>query len=348
MKAFRLMRAGEEGRLEDVPVPLPGPGQVLVKVAAAGLCHSDLHFQEPTFPRVPFLTEKTPFTLGHENAGWVEAVGADVTGLALGAPVIVHSAIGCSRCRLCQAGEEQICEVTARRSPSYGLGVDGGLAEYMLVGSTRQLIALDSLDPRDAAPLTDAALTPYRPIRRALPLLRAGSHAVVIGVGGLGHMAVQILRALAPVRIVAGDSRPEKLALARSVGADIAIASDDRAKDAIRDAIGGRRASLVLDFVGVESTLALASSVVEIGGRIVVLGVANGVLPWRFSGLPLETTLTTSYWGNLGELREVVALAEQGRIRVHTRRFSLEQTAEAYHLLHAGKIEGRAVVTPHG
>ena len=160
-------------------------------------------------------------------------------------------------------------------------------------------------------------------------------------------MAVQILKALAPVRVIAVDRSPEKLELARSVGADIAIPSDDQARAALREAIGGRRASLVLDFVGIDATLTLAASIVELGGRIVVLGAANGVLPWKFAGMPLEATLTTSYWGNLNELREVVALAEQGHIRVRTQRFTLAQTAEAYHLLEAGKIEGRAVVTPN-
>jgi alcohol dehydrogenase, propanol-preferring len=348
MKAFRLLQAGESGSLQSVKRPRPAPGQILIKIAGAGLCHSDLHFQQPAFPRVPFLTEKTPFTLGHENAGWIEETGAGVTGLDAGAAVIVHSAIGCHRCRLCQAGEEQICEQTARRGPSYGLGVDGGLAEYMLVDSPRQLIPLGDLDPREAAPLTDAALTPYRPIRRSLGQLRAGTHAVVIGVGGLGHMAVQILRVLSPVQVVAVDRSPDKLALAKSVGADKIVVSDDQARTALREAVGGRRAALVLDFVGTESTLALAASIVELGGRIVVLGVANGTLPWKFSGMPLESSLTTSYWGNLTELREVVALAQEGRIRVRTQRFTLEQTAEAYHKLERGEIEGRAVVTPHG
>jgi propanol-preferring alcohol dehydrogenase len=348
MKAFRLLRAGEQGSLQSVDRPTPGPGQVLIKVAGAGLCHSDLHFQQPGFPRVPFLTERAPFTLGHENAGWIEELGAGVSGFDFGAPVIVHSAIGCGMCRLCQAGEEQICQQTARHGPSYGLGVDGGLAEYLLVQSTRQLIPLGDLDPRDAAPLTDAALTPYRPIRRSLAQLRAGTSAVVIGVGGLGHMAIQILRVLSPARIIAVDRSSDKLALARSVGAEAAVIGDDHARAALRDAVGGRHAGLVLDFVGTDETLALASSIIEIGGRIVVLGVANGTLPWKFSGVPLESTLTTSYWGNMAELREVVALAREGRIKVRSRRFSLEQTAEAYDLLQSGKIEGRAVVTPYG
>jgi len=333
MKAFRLLQPGSAGSLQTVPVPNPGPGQVLV---TAGLCHSDLHFQHPDFPRVSFLTEKAPFTLGHENAGWIEQVGAGVKNLAHGTPVIIHSPLGCGLCRLCQSGEEQICETTARSAPAYGLGIDGGLAEYLLVDSPRQLIPLEALDPRDAAPLTDAALTPYRPIRRSLANLRPGTNAVVIGVGGLGHMAVQILRAISPVRIVALDSNPEKLALASSVGADITIHSDGQAKQALRDAIGGRRASLVFDFVGIDATLALAESIVENGGRIVVLGVGRGTLPWQFSSLPLEAKLTTSYWGNLTELREVVSLAEQGRIHVRTQRFTLDQTLQAYHLLEKG------------
>ncbi len=193
-----------------MPVPEPGPGQVLVKVGGAGACHSDLHLMEWPEGTMSF---GVPFTLGHENAGWVEALGAGVEGLAEGEAVAVYGPWGCGRCRSCRLSAENYCERQAEIGAfGGGLGLDGGMAEYMLVPHPRLLLPLGDLDPRDAAPLSDAALTPYHAVKRSLDLLVPGSTAVVIGVGGLGHMAVQILRALSPARIVAVDTSADKLA----------------------------------------------------------------------------------------------------------------------------------------
>jgi propanol-preferring alcohol dehydrogenase len=238
--------------------------------------------------------------------------------------------------------------VTARTGPTLGMGCDGAIAEYMLVRSVRQIIPLDQLDPREAAPLTDAALAPYRAIRRNLRRLRPDANVVVIGIGGLGHMAVQTLRAMCSAQIIAVDRNREKVDLARALGADIAIMSDQNAADVIGAATRGRGAALVLDLVGLQATLKLAASVVQVGGRIVVIGMGGGTLQWQFLGMPLEASLSTTYLGNPTELREVVALAEAGRIQVHVEAFTIEQTAQAYELLQQGRIRGRAIVTPHG
>jgi propanol-preferring alcohol dehydrogenase len=347
MKAFQLINAGEMGELRDVPVPSPGPGEVLIKVAGAGLCHTDLHVMHPGIPPLPYL-RKTPFTLGHEPAGWIEQVGAGVAGLERGMPVIIYPALACGMCRLCHAGEDQLCERCAHTGPTLVMGHDGAIAEYMLVKSPRQVIPLGDLDPREAAPLTDAALTPYRPIRRNLDLLRPDASVVVIGVGGLGHMAVQILRAVCSAQIIAVDRSAERLDLARALGADATVLSDHEAAAAIREATRGGGAALVLDLVGIQATLRLAASVVRVAGRIAVVGMGGGTLPWSFVGLPYEAALSTTYLGNPTELREVVALAEAGRILVHIEAFKIEQTAQAYGLLQSGRIRGRAVVTPHG
>ncbi|HZY06952.1 MAG TPA: alcohol dehydrogenase catalytic domain-containing protein, partial [Ilumatobacteraceae bacterium] len=196
-----------------MPKPSPGPGQVVVKIGGAGVCHSDLHVMEED------LGFKPPFTLGHENAGWVAERGQGVAGFKEGDAVAIYGPWGCGWCHACQLSMENYCENWAEMGGfGGGLGFDGGMAEYMLVPSARLLVPLDDLSPAKAAPLSDAALTPYHAIKRALPHLHADSTVVVLGVGGLGHMAVQLLRVLAPVRIVAADVDDGKLQQAKALG----------------------------------------------------------------------------------------------------------------------------------
>ncbi len=348
MKAFQLIRPGEMGQLRSVDVPTPGHGEVLVKIGGAGLCHSDLHFMHGAFPHVPYLTDNVPFTLGHEPAGWVEQLGPGVAGFEPGQAVIVYPIFGCGRCAACQAGQDHLCRVHAATGPALGLGVNGALAEYMLVKSARQLIPLGKLDPRQAAPLTDAALTPYHAIRRNLERLRPGASAVVIGVGGLGQMAVQLLSVLSAAQVIAVDRSADKLASASAFGAQVTVPAGDGAARAVRDATGGRGAELVIDLVGIDSTLKLAAASVAAAGRIEVIGVGGGSFQWGFARLPLEASIGSSYWGTPTELREVVALAEAGRIHSKVQCFDLADAAHAYQLLEDGTIDGRAVVTPHG
>ena len=217
MKAYQLVEWRQPPELREVDVPEPGPGEVLIKVGGAGACHSDLHVME--WP-AGFLPYELPFTLGHENAGWVEAVGPGVKRLDVGEAVAVYGPWGCGRCRPCRMTLETLCEHASEfRAAGGGLGRDGGMAEYMLVPDARLLVPLGDLDPRDAAPLSDAALTPYHAIKLALAKLVPGSSAVVIGVGGLGHMAVQLLRALSPARVIATDiDRGQARARARAWG----------------------------------------------------------------------------------------------------------------------------------
>lgn len=196
MQAVRFVGVGQSAQIEDVQKPSPGPGQVVVKIGGAGVCHSDLHVMEED------LGFKPPFILGHENAGWVAQVGEGVTDFKEGDAVAVYGPWGCGHCHPCQLSMENYCENWASiGSFGGGLGSDGGMADYMLVPFARLLVPLGELSPAKAAPLTDAALTPYHAIKRALPQLNAESTVVVMGVGGLGHMALQLLRVLAPVRI---------------------------------------------------------------------------------------------------------------------------------------------------
>ena len=346
MRAFQLVEWQQPPVLRDVPVPDPQPGEVLVKVGGAGACHSDLHVMEWPAGTLPY---ELPFTLGHENAGWIEALGAGVKGWEVGEAVAVYGPWGCGRCRPCRTGLETLCERAAQIGASGGgLGRDGGMAEYMLVPDPRLLVPLGDLDPRDAAPLSDAALTPYHAIKLALHQLVPGTSAVVVGVGGLGHMAVQILRALSPTRVIATDIDPGKLELARAVGAEHTVASGEHAAEEIRELTDGRGATLVLDCVGTNATLALDTQVVAKGGDVMVIGIGGGMLEYRFNTLPSDASLTHPYWGSTIELAEVLELARSGHITAHAEHFPLERVADAYERMQNGTLSGRAVITPHG
>jgi alcohol dehydrogenase, propanol-preferring len=328
-----------------VPVPEPGPGEVLVKVGGSGACHSDLHLLEAA-PGSKSVT--LPFTLGHENAGWVETMGPGATGFVPGDPVIVYGPWGCGLCMNCRQGMENYCETPGKPSPGGLGGTDGGMAEYLLVPSTRYLIPLGNLDPRDAAPLTDAGLTSYHAVKRSFPLLGAGSTAVVIGAGGLGQMAIQVLKALcSATTVVAVDTSADKLKIAKEIGADEALISGDDAVKRVKDMTRGQGAEVVLDFVGVNPTLTMAAQVARVLGHLTIVGLGNAALPVNFNSPPKECSVASPFWGSIPELIEVIDLAQAGRIRMLVEHFPLDDAAHAYHLLHDGKIQGRAVITPN-
>lgn len=344
MRAYQLTAWQQPPELREAPVPEPGPGQVLVQVGGAGACHSDLHLMEWPEGVVPV---SPPFTLGHENAGWVAAVGPGVTGWSEGDAVAVYGPWGCGACRPCRRSEENYCEHSAElEGGGGGLGLDGGMAEYLLVPSARFLVPLGELDPVEAAPLGDAALTPYHAVARSRDKLVPGTTAVVVGLGGLGHMAVQVLRAITPARIVGIDRDPAKLELASSVGADDVMLAGDDAVARVRSMTGGTGAELVLDLVGADDTLALGAQLVRARGDLTVVGIALGSLPFSFFSVPYEASVQTTYWGSLVELMEVLELARQGHVRAHVERFSLDDAATAYERLRAGTVDGRAVVVP--
>ena len=239
-----------------------------------------------------------------------------------------------STCERCRPGVETYCEnQSAALVPGGrgGLGLDGGMAEFMLIPNARHLVPLpDGPDPVMAAPLTDAGLTPYRAVRRSWAKLPPGATAVVIGVGGLGHLGVQILKATTAARVIAVDTRPDVLALARGLGADLTIASGDTAADQIRDATGGRGADVVLDFVGADATLALGAALARTVGDLTIVGIAAGTLPLSFFSVPYEVSVQTTYWGSRPELIEVLDLGARGLLRPKVTTFTLDEAAGAY------------------
>jgi propanol-preferring alcohol dehydrogenase len=347
MKALQLTQWRHRPELREVPDPEPAPGQVLVKVGGAGACHSDLHlmneFEEGQLPFNP------PFTLGHENAGWVEALGPGVNGIEVGQPVAVYGPWGCGTCPRCLVGMENYCERQAARGRfGPGLGDDGGMASHLLVPDVRHLVPLTHLDPVDAAPLTDAGLTPYHAVARSRDRLPAGSTALAIGVGGLGHMGIQILRAITPARVIAVDTRPDALELAKSSGADHVVAAGADAAAEIREITSGRGVDVAIDFVGNDATIALAVASSRTLSDITIVGLGGGSVGVGFFTVPYEATIATTYWGSIPELVEVVALAESGRIRAEVEKFSLESALDAYDRMASGQLSGRAVIVPHG
>ncbi len=347
MKALRLTEWKHEAEFVDVPEPDPGPGEVVVRIGGAGACHSDLHlmydFEAGALPWGP------PFTLGHENAGWVHALGAGVRGVEVGEPVAVYGPWGCGRCRRCLLGMENYCERSAELAGAGGgLGFDGGMAPFMVVPNARWLVRLDDLSPAQAAPLTDAGLTPYHAVKRSLPLLVPGSTAVVIGAGGLGHMAVQILEHLTPARVIVVDQRDEALRLAGELGAEHCVKAGADAAAEIRDLTEGKGVDAVFDIVGADATLALGAAVARPMGHLTIVGIAGGSLPVSFFGIAYEVSVATTYWGTLPELVEVIDLANAGHLTAHVRTYSLDDATNAYAAMRAGQLEGRAVIVPGG
>jgi propanol-preferring alcohol dehydrogenase len=350
VKAFRLPDWKTAPALVEVDDPAPASDQVVIKVGGAGACHSDIHLMDEF--EAGLVPWNPPFTLGHETAGWVHELGEGVTGLEVGQPVAVYGPWGCGRCARCVMGVEIYCENLAEApvpGGGGGLGLDGGMAEYMLVPHARFLVPLpDGLGPEHAAPLTDAGLTPYHAIRRSLPKLTPDATAVVIGVGGLGHMAVQILEAVTASKIIAVDTRDSALKLAEQHGADLILESNADTAAAIRDATSGRGADVVLDFVGADATLAMGAAAARQMGDLTIVGIAGGTLPVSFFSLPYETSVQTTYWGTRPELIEVLELGGRGLIESRITRFSLDEATDAYQALKAGEIEGRAVIVPNG
>jgi alcohol dehydrogenase, propanol-preferring len=346
MRALQIRTWHQEAEFVDIDEPSPEPGQVVVRIGAAGACHSDLHMMHGKGDTVPF---SLPFTLGHENAGWVHSIGDGVRSVVLGQPVAVYGAWGCGLCVRCLVGQENYCE--GSNAPAVGagggLGMDGGMADYMLVPDERFLLPLpDGLSPAEAAPLTDAGLTPYHAVRRSAQKLGPGSTAVVIGVGGLGHLAVQILKATTATRVIAVDTRSDALELALSLGADSAVVAGESAVREIRAASDQLGADLVLDCVGSEATLALAASCTRTLGDLTLVGVAGGSLAFGFLSPAYEVSVQSVYWGSRSEMVEVLELASRGLIRAQTTIFPLDEALDAYRALAAGEVMGRAVMVP--
>jgi propanol-preferring alcohol dehydrogenase len=341
MRAARLHAYRKPLQIDEVPVPRPAEGQVVVRVHGAGFCHSDLHIMGGEIEQLP----KMPHTLGHENAGVVAAVGSGVHAVKEGDKVAVYGGWGDGFCDYCVAGEENLCDTMQWVGLSQW---EGGYAEYLLVPHERYLVKLGTLDPKVAAPMTDAALTPYRAITRALPAVTPDYPVLVIGTGGLGQFGIKILRLLSASQVIAADIADTKLETARKVGAHHVVNS--RAEGALQrvQELSRGGVAATFDFVGADATLALAFAATRKGGRVVQVGLAGGEARLKaIATWSPEVQFSYSWWGNIKELREVLALADDGRLTPIALEFEpLDRINEVHDRLESGKAEGRLVVTP--
>jgi propanol-preferring alcohol dehydrogenase len=345
MRAYRMLAWERAPELVEVEDPEPGPGQVVVEVAGCSLCHSDLDMMAMPGAMGEALGWSIPFTLGHETAGRVLAVGEGVD-LAVGTPVAVSSPSSCGACRWCRTGRDNACP---HGLVGRGYGCDGGLADRVLVDDVRSVLALDDrLDPSLAGPLTDAGATSHHAVRRVLPRVHDDGWVVVLGVGGLGAFVVQILRATTSARIVAVDPDPVRRDLAARFGAtEVLDGVGERTGSALRAIVGPTGADATIDLVGTDATIACATRVTGAGGAIGVVGAAGGTLrrPW-YGTLPRDGEVFTFQGSDLADARAVLDLAAAGRIEVPVVPFALEDVASAYDALRAGSLAGRVLVRP--
>jgi NAD+-dependent secondary alcohol dehydrogenase Adh1 len=340
MRAARLHAYGELPIVEEVAKPvITGPDDVIVRVGATGLCRTDLHVIDGVFESI---AAPLPYTLGHETAGWVQDVGSADLGFAPGDAVIVHPYVTCGRCAPCRTGSDQLCE----RFQFAGAMVDGGFADCLRT-SSRSLVKLDACTtPVQAAGLADGGLAAYRAVKRSVPHLPPGSTAVVLGAGGLGHIAIQLLRAMTATEVIAVDRSRAALDLASSLGATTVIPADGGQVAAVRAAAGGDGASVVLDFVGDGTTPADGLAMLGRGGAYVAVGY-GGRLEMDTSDLVVrELTVMGSLIGTIPELGELVALAAASKVVVTTRIYPLADLRAAMSDLRAGDVRGRAVIVP--
>lgn len=347
MRAWQLTGPGTL-ELREVPVPEPGPGEVLVRVGAAGICHSDSYVLGLPFPLSP-----EPLTLGHEIAGTIEVTGPHVPVERAGERGVVYLCWSCGECRACAAGHENVCHAAGRTAmpPCPGLGPPGGMADFVVVPARAFVPIGDELDFAAAAPLADAALTSLHAVRGALDRLGPGSTAVAIGIGGLGHVAVQVLRALTPARVLAVDVTDDKLALARDCGATATFTAGADTAAAVLERTGGRGAEAVFDFVGTDDTARLAVSIVAPDGAYRMVGLGGGVPgidagPAGGPGLPWGATVRKSYAGTRADLLDAVELARTGHLTVAVDTFAFTDALTAFERLDRGRIRGRAVLLP--
>lgn len=338
MKAYRLKKLGEMPVVKDVPIPTPGYGQVLIKMAGAGLCHTDLLMTDDGVALQPWMGE---FTLGHENAGWIAALGPGVNSLKTGESVVVCATDSCGLCDACLKGHDNFCHhVNARGCQA---GRDGGLAEFMLAPA-RQVVSLGDLNPAPYAVLTDAALSPYASVVNAKSRISANSYCLVIGVGGLGNFAVQFLKLTTSSKIIAIDINPQKRNKARQLGADFVLDFDEHVAEKIISITDNQRVSACFDFVGSNETMNTCAAVTKELGLITINGLAGGSMDFTWGKVRPGVDVRFSSNGTIAQLRELVDVAIRGDLKIETENYSFEQVADALGALRAGKLNARALI----
>lgn len=341
MKAVRLHAYHQQPSIDQVPDPtVSGPLDVVVKVGGAGVCRTDLHIIEEQWAAKSGVT--LPYTIGHENAGWVHDIGSAVTNVEVGDVVILHPTPTCGLCRACRAGNDMHCV----NGSFPGIDSDGGMAEYLRT-SARACVKLDPYTrPEDVAALADAGITAYHAVRKAAPSLPPGTVCVVYGAGGLGHIGIQSLRALTATTIVVVDGNADALDLAKQLGADHTVLADGTQVDAVLDLTQGYGAEAVLDFVAEQGAQQDAFAMTRRDGSHYVIGYGSNLDVPTIDIISTERNVVGNLVGTYNDLVELMVLAERGQVTLHTRKYPLDSALDALADLDAGRVRGRAILTP--
>jgi NAD+-dependent secondary alcohol dehydrogenase Adh1 len=334
MKAVRVHAYGKRPSVDEVPEPtIRGPLDVLVEVGAAGLCRTDLHIVEGQWAEKSGV--QLPYIIGHENAGWVREVGDAVTNVAPGDAVILHPLVTCGLCRPCRSGDDVHCE----NSKFPGIDTDGGMADLLLTNARAVVKLADGLAPKDVAALADAGLTAYHAVRKAVPLLYPGTTVIVIGAGGLGHIGIQCLVAMTSARIIVVDPNEKARALAKELGADEVVADGDGLTDS---------AQVVLDFVGEQGAEKAGLAMTKRAGSYFVIGYGGTIDIPTIDLISTERNIIGNLVGSYNDLDELMTLAAQGKVKLHTRDYPLSAVNEAMDDLEGGRLQGRGILIPEG
>jgi alcohol dehydrogenase, propanol-preferring len=351
MRSLQITEFGEPLAWSELPTPEPRGPEVLLETVACGVCHSDLHLWEGYYDLgggnrsyVKDRGVRLPLTPGHEVVGRVVAAGPEAAGVREGDLRLLYPWIGCGECRLCEAGTPQMCS----RPRSVGVFAHGGYSDHVLVPDARYLIDVGDLPPESSASYACAGLTAFGALRKALPL-EADDHLVLIGAGGVGLMAAQVVPEMTRARVVVVDVDDRKLRAAREFGDFVTINSREvDPQTEIMRLTDARGVGAVVDFVGMSQTAALGYSVLAKNGMLVMVGLFGGELTVPTPAVPLRNlTLRGSYTGSLAELRELIALVRERKLRpLPVACHPLGAAQQLLEDIREGRIVGRAVVRP--
>jgi NAD+-dependent secondary alcohol dehydrogenase Adh1 len=341
MRAVQVTGYHQNLQLAEVPVPTPTePFDVVVKIGGAGVCRTDLHILEGQWAEKSEV--QLPYTIGHENAGWVHAIGSAVTNVREGDKVIVHPLVTCGLCRACRSGDDVHCEA----SSFPGIDTNGGYAEYLKT-SARSVVKIDeALEPADVAALADAGLTAYHAAAKAARRLTPRDRCVIIGAGGLGHIGIQVLKALSPAELIVVDRNPEAVKLAVFIGAHLGVVADGTHVEQILELTGGNGAEAVIDFVGEGGSTSEGVRMLHRAGDYHVVGYGEDINVPTIDIISTEISFIGNLVGSYNDLCELMALAARGAVTLHTAKYRLDDFQSAIEDLDAGSVRGRAILIP--
>lgn len=341
MRAVQVVGYHKNLEMTEVPIPeVRGPLDVIVKIGGAGVCRTDLHILEGQWAEKSGVT--LPYTIGHENAGWVHAVGSAVTNVREGDKVILHPLVTCGLCRACRSGDDVHCE----SSDFPGIDTNGGYADYLRTNARTVVKIDDSLEPSAVAALADAGLTAYHAAAKAARRLTPRDKCVVIGAGGLGHIGIQVLEALSPAELIVIDRNADAVKLALTLGADHAVVADGSQIDQVMELTGGFGAEVVLDFVGENGSTAEGLAMTRRAGDYHVIGYGENVDVPTIDLVSAEKNIVGNLVGSYNDLCDLMSLAARGSVNLHTQTYALDDFQSAIDDLDNGRVRGRAILVP--